>query len=441
MGSRQELKIPAMLRWLNELNHSKNAEVMRYWYRGLQAACVSVMLSGCFLAPGLYVDNISIEKMPLPEEEALGGEVSIFPVTAELVRRLKDEQAVRLRRNRIIAHQLYEENAQLKGRYEYRIGHTDILSIVVWGHPELSVAAASVQQGELPRPVETVMLTSDMSTPGHEVGADGNIFYPYIGLTNVSGKTLAEIRQQITEQISRYIPNPQVDVGVSQFRSQRAYVVGEVEAERTLPITQVPLEIIDALTLVGGLTDRADTRNAILVRDGQEYHVDLQAILNGDLTQNYFLRDQDVLAIPDNRFNSVFVMGEFDHNIRLAIPPSRFFSLADAISGSEVGGFTPEIDPQRIFVFRYRETQGQEEDSLYPDVYHLDADSAEKMLLAANFPLLPRDIIYAAPTGLARWNRTVLRLLPTIRAIFDPVRTYWFIDDTTTNRARDRDRD
>ena len=198
----------------------------------------------------------------------------------------------------------------------------------------------------------------------------------------------------------------------------------------------MPLEIIDALALAGGPTDRADMRNVKLIHDGQEYHVDVQAILNGDLTQNYILRDRDVLVVSDNRFNSVFVTGEFDANARVEIPQTRFFSLADAITDASISGFSADIDPRRIFVFRYRETIDSDDPVLYPDVYHLDVDSTEKMLLAANFPLLPRDIIFAGATNLVRWNRVALRLLPTIRAIYDPVRTYWFVDDLTNDRQR-----
>jgi polysaccharide export outer membrane protein len=410
-------------------------DLIRYIFRWPWVLIAAMLVSGCSLGPGLQIENIQVDQT-LSDEDVLGGKINVIAINADLVRSLRDKQLANLQDRRKQANELFHENQKLKDSYEYRVGHTDILNVVTWGHAELNILSMSARQGTILGSTASIIgqlggLDAELpaTSTAHEVDLDGNIFYPMIQSTNIANKTIVEIRAQITEQLSRYIPAPQIDVTMSQFRSQRAYVVGEVLNPRSVPITQVPMEIIDIVTLAGGLNSQADTRSVTLRREGQNYHIDLQAILDGDLTQNYVLQDQDVLVVPDNRYNSVFMLGEFDKSVQVVIPLNQFFSLADAIYDGSVGGFSKEANPSQIFVFRYNETQGQGDDTLYPEAFHLDASSAEAMLLAANFPLLPRDIIYTAPTGLTRWNRVIAQLLPTIQGVYEVARTYWYIDD------------
>ncbi len=118
------------------------------------------------------------------------------------------------------------------------------------------------------------------------------MFYPYVGRLRVAGRTLEEVRGLLTQRLSTVITDPQVEVGVAAFRSQKAYVSGAVVTPGMVPIDIEPLTVLDAISEVGGARPDADWHNVLLTREGQEEWLSLYDMLRrGDLTQNRLLRD------------------------------------------------------------------------------------------------------------------------------------------------------
>lgn len=282
--------------------------------------------------------------------------------------------------------------------YEYFVGPGDVLNVTVWDHPELTIPAGSLRSA---------------TEAGNWVHADGSIFYPYVGRIAVEGLDVTAIRDLITQRMSKYIESPQVDVTVAAFRSQRVYVTGEVMQPGAAPITNIPMRLIDAVNAAGGLSKLADWRTVTLTRDGQEKIYSLQALYQkGDASQNILLKNNDVINVGSNADNKVFVLGEVK-DARSVFMDRNGLSLAGALS--ETGGLNEMTSNARgVFVMR----RGAEGGEPRINVYQLNAKNAAALVLADQFALQPRDIVYVTAAPLARWNRVIQQILPTVQTVY-----------------------
>ncbi|SOC57474.1 polysaccharide export outer membrane protein [Chromohalobacter canadensis] len=359
------------------------------WRKPLLGLSFMVALSGCAFAPGSNIDYDT-------EGEALSDNIEVKPITPSLVKSMaaaEDELSESLME--------YTEDAVPESMpgYDYMIGRGDVLSVVVYDHPELTIPAGSERSAE---------------ESGNVVHSDGTIFYPYIGQIDVAGRTVRDVRGEIQRRLEGYIAQPQVDVKVAAFNAQKTYVTGQVETPGAQPITNVPLTVLDALSSVGGLTQGGDWHDVVLTRDGEEIHVSVYDMLvDGNLEQNLVLQDGDVLHVPVVGNQQVYVMGEVNTPTSVPMPSARL-SLTNALS--EAGGIKENsADASGIFVIR----RNQDVDSeTYATVYQLNAESAIAFALGSEFILQPTDVVYVTAAPMARWNRVISQILPSVTAIY-----------------------
>jgi len=158
----------------------------------------------------------------------------------------------------------------------YRVGAEDLLEITVWREDAL-------KREVLVRP-------------------DGGISYPLIGEIQAAGKTVNEIREEITTRLEKFVPDAAVSVTVLKTGSQRVYVLGKVNKPGEFPVGR-SVDVLQALSMAGGLTPFADVNGIrIMRREGNRQSVlafEYGRVVRGEkLEQNILLRPGDVVVVP-----------------------------------------------------------------------------------------------------------------------------------------------
>jgi polysaccharide export outer membrane protein len=308
-------------------------------------ALIASMLAGCSIVPGnqSYSNREESDvRLPVQQGDVLApANVKIKPITAELI-----IDMFKVARPPVgdgtSAAKVATQNSPRPGGTdvkpvpEYRLGPGDIISIIVWDHPELTIPAGSFRTAE---------------QAGTVIADDGTIFFPYAGVLKVQGKTTSEVRTLLSAKLAKYIEKVQLDVRMVAFRSQQVYVVGEVAKPGIQQVTDIPMTILEAVNRAGGFTPEADYSRVLLTRRGTTYLVDIQAMYDyGATEQNALLEQGDIVNVSDRSYNKIFVLGEIAKPGSLVMNKKRS-TLAEALSDA---GYINQntSDPRWIYVMR-----------------------------------------------------------------------------------------
>ncbi len=166
---------------------------------------------------------------------------------------------------------------------EFVFGPGDEIEISVWRHEDL-----------------------DMKV---KIGPDGAISYPLVGRIVIEGMTYPELMDTLSREIATYYVDPQVSVNILEVSSMKVHVLGEVRNPTSIPI-ESELDVVEALTRAGWISDDSRTDNILLVRvdDGRSemYTIDLRDLLSkGDTRQNVLLAKGDIIYVPKKTIANV----------------------------------------------------------------------------------------------------------------------------------------
>ena len=176
-----------------------------------------------------------------------------------------------------------------QGEETYSLQSGDVISIRVFNEPDLSAE--------------------------QEIDPNGVVIVPLLGRTNLAGKSLREAESFLEDRFieEEYLIHPQVTVTIVRHAEKVFYVFGEVNdpGAKTFPSGQPSIDILEAITLAGDLSQYAK-RSDIVVRrpipdsnEEEKFTVDLDKMIRGnkrgrsELVQIY---PQDIIFVPERLF-------------------------------------------------------------------------------------------------------------------------------------------
>ncbi|AYD65625.1 multidrug MFS transporter [Achromobacter sp. LC458] len=362
--------------------------------RAIAAIALVSSLGACALSPGMTFNSGHLVDPMDPNSVAPIKEITPSLVVDDLRNRqaLIDNDGVE----------------KLVGSVEpYRIGPGDILSIVVWDHPELVLPTQTYAIGT--GVTELVMGDTASGIPGYTVSSTGYIQFPYTGLLKVAGLTELQARNLIVNSSGKYIQDPQITVRVLGYRSKRVYVEGEVKLPGTVAINDIPMTLLEAVNRAGGLLPTADRSAVYVIRDGRRTRVNLPALIErGQDLNQVMLKSGDIVRVTPRDDSKIFVMGEVFLPTTVVMRDGRM-SLTEAL-GMAGGPNQLTADASQVFVVRSTE-------QATPQVFHLNAKSPQALAVGAKFELEPKDVVFVDTAALVRWNRFISNLFPSAQTV------------------------
>ncbi|MDI6813418.1 MAG: polysaccharide biosynthesis/export family protein [Deltaproteobacteria bacterium] len=227
---------------------------------------------------------------------------------------------------------------------DYVLGPEDEIEIRVWDHDDL--------------------------TRKLRIGLEGRFSYPFIGEVKAQGLTVLQLQKELERRLADgYIIDPHVSVTITDFKSRKFFVVGNVARPGAYPLTK-NITVVEAVSLAGGLATAggkpAPTGTAIIVRaqpgekpdnprlpdqarPQDKVAVSLNAALAGDPRHNVAINNGDTVYVPTLVF---YVTGEVKKPGRY--PYEEGLTVLQAVTTAE--GFSDKASPRRTHIIR---EQGQ----------------------------------------------------------------------------------
>ena len=360
--------------------------------RAAALAVLSTLLAACSVVPGQHMETPpSLPVSATPDGAVQQAEqIPIQAIDLNLINQMRSG-ASQMQQAKDL--DLFSKPAP------YKLGPGDVLQITVWDHPELAAALGQqVQDNKAADPGQ-----------GFVIDDRGNLSFPYLSHPiHAAGQTISDVQREVRKDLSREFKEPQVTVRVASYRSAQVYVDGEVRAPGGQAFNDIPMTLTEAINRAGGFTSNADRAHLTLTRNGTSYPIDLtQLIAAGKNPQDIMLKPGDMLRVTGRDQNQAYVMGEVNKPTAATPTTDGKLKLGEALSQA---GFINQGTANARPLYVIREQDGK------PQVYHLDSASPVSMLLANQFNLQPKDVVYVDNGPLVRFNRVLSLLLPAINA-------------------------
>lgn len=273
---------------------------------------------------------------------------------------------------------------------DYLVGPGDVIYVSVYGRPDLG----------------TAMTAGGSKVQGTRVDGNGHIRLPLLGSVKVDGLRVEEVRQKLEGALGKYLQSPSAVVEVAEYKSQPIFLLGQFKVPGAYYMDR-PLTLLQGIAQGSGFDPASELREARLIRDKKTLPVDIYGLLmEGDTSQNVWLKPGDTIYVPDNRAQNVFVFGAVKKPGPVQMPQGGL-NLAQAIATAELRdtGFN---DRQMRIIRSLSPTRGE---LIVVDFARIVRGEA------VPYQLKGGDIVYVPKSGVGNWNDAINEILPSLQAI------------------------
>jgi polysaccharide biosynthesis/export protein len=259
---------------------------------------------------------------------------------------------------------------------KYVLGSGDVVTVTVWGHPELSGKRV--------------------------IGPDGEIQLPFVGSFRVAGYNADDAGGKLTSALREDYLNTAASVTVDSYNSNQVIVLGHVARQGVLTFAGDPT-LLEALAMAGVGPSKDDqsgmpTRCAIIRGRDRMMWVDLRPLMKGtDVSLNIRLVRNDLVFVPDPDDELVYVMGQVKNPGPYPLTANMSFLEALARAGG------PNDNAQQGKIVLARPSNNSEQ--------VIDLENFVKQT-GTNSQLEPGDIVYVPKSGLAQLGYVMQQINP-----------------------------
>lgn len=209
---------------------------------------------------------------------------------------------------------------------EYRLGAGDVIRIVVFQNPDLTLETRITEAGV--------------------------ISYPLLGVVRLGGQSITEAEKGLADALrnGNFVKSPQVTLVVLQVRGHQASVLGQVNRPGRYPLEVADMRLTDLLALAGGTAPGGS--DLVVVsgqRNGQPYRaeVDVPTLFSpGGGAKDVFILNGDTVWV--DRQPLVYIYGEVQRPGPMRL--ERDMTLLQALATG--GGLTQRGTDKGIKVHR-----------------------------------------------------------------------------------------
>lgn len=347
----------------------------------------ALALTGCASFPNWLASSGPSREQVVEAPKETPAAIRLVDVDDAVARRLLDSEK----------RQTFSEKLAGVNVPGYVVGPGDVLEVSIWEAPPATLfGAAAVLDAR-----GGMTLSRPSALPEQMVASNGTINVPFAGAVPVAGKSPQQIEAEIARRLAGKANQPQVLVRVIRNATQNVTVVGEVAQSLRMPLTAKGERLLDALAAAGGVRQPVGKVTIQLSRAGQVLAMPLERIIQ-DPEQNIRLQPGDVVTALFQPL-SFTVLGATGKNEEINFE-AQGISLAQALA--RAGGLQDaRADAQGVFVFRFEDSPALDErlragpttpDGRVPVVYRLDMKNPVAFLVAQNFPMKNKDVVYVA---------------------------------------------